>query len=129
MALKLNLPDINPTTGTSGSTIKPITEGTPETVVADQKPKRSLFGALDDLGTTLVDSVSKGVSAVTQKEVSRLNKGAEASKTSEGDPEDQPGGIKKPDADKNFFERYRQELIIGGATVAGVVGLYLIFRD
>jgi len=124
MALTLNAPDKNPTTGTKGTHVKPITEGTKVTVVENQRRKTGFWGALDDLGTTVVNGVSSVAGAIAQKEVDSLVTGAESSPDRTGDPFDQPGRVEKPQ--QPFIEKYKTELMIGGGLLAATLVFFAV---
>lgn len=129
MGLTLALPPQNPVSGTRGDKVKPITEGERAIAVPNQKSKFSIWGALDDLGTSVVNGVSEVAGARAQSEVDRLTSGPESSETSEGDPSDQPGGVTVTQRAQGFVEKYKTELMIGGAVVAGLVVLLVVTRD
>lgn len=129
MALELNLPVQNPVSGTSGEAVRPITEGERRTVVQDTNRFGGLFGALDDLGTSVVNGISSVAGAVAQNEVNNLVGGPETTVTSEGDPLDQPGSVTVTQKAAGFFEQYKTELMIGGAVLGGLAVLYFVTRD
>lgn len=119
MALTLNAPDQNPVTGTSGAQVKPITDGTKVVVVENQRRRTGFWGALDDLGTTVVNGVSGVAGAIAQKEVDSLITGSESSPDRTGDPFDQIGRVEVPQ--ESFLEKYKVELYIGGGVVAALI--------
>lgn len=122
MALELVVPNQLQNLGTSGTQVKPITEGERRTVVKDQR-FGGIFSALDELGTGAVNSVKDVLNAVTAKEIKNLVGGAETSDTTEGDPFSTPGNAvsnKKPD--QPFYVKYQRELLLS----AGAVALFAI---
>lgn len=127
MALTANLPLANPKGGTYGTHFKPITDGQKVTVIPTKEHKMSIWSALDGISSTVVNGVSSIAGAAVDKEVRRLNTGAEASGTSFGDPDDNPGAI-KVEHKENFVDKYKTELIIGAAAVAGLVVFVAIVR-
>ena len=129
MALTLNVPEQNPVTGTRGNQIKPITDGEKRVVVPNQQSKSGFWGVLDDVGTTVINGVKDVAGAVAQREVDRIATGPESSVTSEGDPNDQPGGVTVTQRASGFVEKYKTELMIGGAVVAGLIVLLVVSRD
>ena len=129
MALALHIPEQNPTTGTRGNQVKPITEGERRIAVPDQQAKTGFWGVLDDLGTTVVNGVKDVAGAVAQREVDRIATGPESTVTTEGDPTDQPGGVNATQKAAGFVDKYKTELMIGGAVVAGLIVLLVVTRD
>ena len=129
MALTLALPPQNPTTGTRGNQVKPITEGERAIAVPEQSRFGGIFSALDDLGTSVVNGISAVAGARAQSAVDQLTSGPESSQTTEGDPSDQPGGVNITQRTTGFFDQYKTELMIGGAVVAGLIVLLVVTRD
>jgi hypothetical protein len=130
MALTLHVPDENPKTGVSGMDTKPITEGERRIAVPEQQRKTGFWGALDDLGTTVVNGVSNVAGAIAQREVDELVTGPESSVTSEGNPDDQPGGVTvNQKTEQPFYVKYQTELLIGGGVLAAMVVLFVVTRD
>lgn len=128
MALELTLPPENPTTGTSGSAVKPITEGVRATVVSDQN-SNGLFSFLDDLRTTTQNSAKDLLGAVAQREVDRIRNGPEARVTSEGDPQSNPQNVNPGKDPVPFYQQYKTELMIGGAVAGAMVFVLIASRD
>lgn len=129
MALDLYLPFKNPPTGTTGTAVKPITEGERVNVVQDQSTG-GFWSILDDVGTTAVNGVKDILGAVAQKEVNNLKGSGVSTTDSTGNPADQAGGGVPGDAAsaKPFYQQYATELKIGGAAVAGLVLIYALTR-
>ena len=127
-ALTLNVPDQNPITGFSHGPVKPITEGTEATVVAQSSIFGGIFGALDNLGTSVVNGVSSVASAVAQKEVNKLVTGPEASFTDEGDPFAAAGNTTPNVATQPFYVTYQKELLIGGGIIGASLVLYMVTK-
>jgi hypothetical protein len=128
MSLELTLPYENPPTGLGGSAVKPITEGTRATAVADQQ-STGLFSFLDDLRTTAQNGAKDILGAVAQREVDRIRTGAESRITSEGDPQSNPQNVDPGKDPQPFYRRYKTELMIGGAIVGGLMFILIASRD
>lgn len=128
MALNLTVPPANPTTGVTGSTVKPITEGEVMTAVADQN-SNGLFSFLDDLRTTAQNGAKDILSAAAQREVNRLVTGPESSNTSAGDPNNNPQQVDPGKDPQSFIQQYKTELMIGGAIVGVMVFVLIASRD
>lgn len=127
MALNLYVPDSNPTTGSTGAQVRPITEGVEMTAVQNQTSRGGLFGVLDQIGETIGNAVGQAAQIKADQFVGGITNGPEQTVDSTGDPADQAGGS-RPNVDQAFFEKYKRELMIGGAVVGGLGVLYLVTR-
>lgn len=127
MALTLTVPEQNPITGVRGTMVRPLTEGERQTAVPQQKSRGGIWGALDDLTTTVINGASDVAGAIAQKEVDGLVTGPESQVDTTGNPADQVGSVTPAAAESSFLDRYRQELMIGGGAI-GVLLLVFMMR-
>ncbi len=127
MSLELSVPDVNPPTGLKGTTVKPITEGQRAVAVKSMTSKSGIFSVLDQIGTTIGNTIGQAVQIKADQKLSELNNdGPQSSIDSTGDPFDNPQNTQAKN--QSFFEKYKKELLIGGAVVVGVVGLSLLVK-
>ena len=110
------LPSINPT-GVSAAATKPITDGREVTVVAEQESGFNIWGALDDLGTTVVNGIASIAETAAGVKVNQLVGGAETSLTDAGTPGNNPGDLPQGGG----MGGYGVPLLIGGALLAAFV--------
>ena len=127
MGLNLTMPDGTPITGVTDVSTRPLTEGTPYTLVDTQESEGGIYSVLDDISTTVLNGVSAAASIITNRELSRLNTGAESTQTTVGDPDDNTGNVENGDQE-GFMQKYKTEMIVGGA-VLGLLTLLLIVKD
>lgn len=120
MALTAQVPSsINPT-GTTGTAVKPITDGQEVTVVADQGNGFGFWDALDSVGTSTINGISKIVEAAAQVKVNELMPGPSA--TDAGTPGNNPGDQQAKAS--GGLGSYALPLMIGG----GLVAAFLIYK-
>lgn len=120
--LTANVPEAHPPTGARGKIVKPITEGKAVAVNEPGKKRSSIWGALDVLGTSVVNGISDVASATAQREANRI------SGDTTGDPADQSGGVRNSGDGMAFYEKYKTELMIGGGLIAAALVISLVRR-
>lgn len=117
--LETALPDL----GTNTTTVKPINEGEPVTVVADQPDSGGVWGFLDKIGEQATSGVGSYIQEKLKNEFDRQTYGPEASEDNAGDPYAQSGFMGKPNAvEVPFGQKYKTPLLIG----AGVLSVVLV---
>lgn len=129
-SLTLHIPDPLTAIGSSGETIRPLTEGTPM-MVTQLAPSNGSFSALDDPRTTVSEGIGTIWDAIVARGVTAIA-GDDKQSTNTGDPKDQPGnGENGKDAAQSGLQKFvaenKSELMIGGALVGiAAVSYWLI---
>ncbi len=124
MALTLNIPDTNPVSGFEGNIVKPITEGTKVQATESQPSSSGIFGFLDELGNTGRRALNTIADAYAENTANNIV-------DSTGNPTDQAGGVtpNNQNTDVGFIDKYKTELVIGGAFVLGLTVLLFMTKD
>ena len=129
MALTVTVPEQNPTTGTSGTQVRPITEGETMTAVPSYQNQGGFWGYLDQIGGVIGNTVGQAVQIKADNYIDKIDNNTPAATIdSTGDPFDNPQNTQVND-NRTFVDKYKRELMIGGAVVGGLLALYIISRD
>lgn len=131
MSLTAFVPEDTPTTGTSGTQTRPITEGQEVAALDNQQTQSGgMWGWLDDLGAAASRTFETVTDAYAERAANRIT-GAESTVDTTGSESDQPGGQTPNNQQSNvpFYEKYKTELMISGGVLAAMAVLYFVTRD
>lgn len=130
MSLITTIPFENPPLGARGSTVKPITEGVPVVSIPSQSKSGSFWSFLDDIGNTIGNTLGQALQVEADQFLSDVRDDNPAStQDSTGDVNDQPSsGPQGPQKEPAFVEKYKSQLMIGGAVAVGALVLFMVTR-
>lgn len=131
MSLITTIPFENPPTGAKGAIVKPITEGVPVVSIPSQNKSGSIWGFLDDIGSTIGNTLGQALQIEANQFLSDVKDDNPASTIdSTGDVNDQPSaGPQGPQKMPSFVEKHKGPLMIGGAIAVGALVLYMVTRN